>query len=95
MFDLSLERTKAGHGWPSGKDARVRDSLRLREDTTLLSCLRPSGLLTKSNSPNPNSLKQKEKTEQRDKYKAPLKFTSAQTFHKFHLVIYTATWPRY
>jgi hypothetical protein len=31
----------------SGKDARVRDSLRLREDTALLSCLRPSRRLAK------------------------------------------------
>jgi hypothetical protein len=61
MFDLSLERIKAGRGWSCGKDARVRDSLHLHEDTTLLSCLRPSGQLTESNSPNPNSLKQREK----------------------------------
>jgi hypothetical protein len=35
----SLGRIQAGHEWPSGKDARVRDSLRLREDTALLPCL--------------------------------------------------------
>jgi hypothetical protein len=38
---------RTGRRQPSGKDARVRDSLRLREDTTLLSCLRPSRRLAK------------------------------------------------
>jgi hypothetical protein len=66
-FDRSLERIEAARGWSCGKDARVRDSPRLREDTALLSCLRPSRLLTKSNYPNPNSLEQREKTEKRDK----------------------------
>jgi hypothetical protein len=38
---------RTGRRQPSGKDAGVRDSLRLREDTTLLSCLRPSRRLAK------------------------------------------------
>jgi hypothetical protein len=40
-------KIRTGRRQPSGKDAQVRDSLRLREDTTLLSCLRPSRLLAK------------------------------------------------
>jgi hypothetical protein len=35
-------RVRTGRRQPSEKDARARDSLRLREDTTLLSCLQPS-----------------------------------------------------
>jgi hypothetical protein len=61
MFCHSLERTKAGRGWSSGKDARVRDSLRLREDTTLLSFLRPSGLLTKNELSQPEFARAKGK----------------------------------
>jgi hypothetical protein len=38
---------RTGRRQPSGKDARVRDSLRLREDTTLLSRLQPSRQLAK------------------------------------------------
>jgi hypothetical protein len=55
----------------------------------------PAGCPRKMNSPNPNSPEQKEKTEQRNEKKAPLKFTIAQIIHKFHLFIYTAIWPRY
>jgi hypothetical protein len=66
-FNLSLERVQAGRRWPGGKDARARDSLRLHEDTALLSCLRPSRLLTKLNFPQPKLTQAKEKTEQRDK----------------------------
>jgi hypothetical protein len=40
---------------------QARDSVRLREDMALLSCLRPSELLVKSNLPNPNSPRQREK----------------------------------
>jgi hypothetical protein len=40
-------KIRTGCRQPSGKDARVRDSLRLREDTALLSCLRPSRRLAK------------------------------------------------
>jgi hypothetical protein len=40
-------KIRTGSRQLSGKDARVRDSLRLREDTTLLSCLRPSRRLAK------------------------------------------------
>jgi hypothetical protein len=60
-FDLGLERIQAGRRWPSRKDARARDSLRLREDTTLLSCLRPSGLLTKTELSQPEFAQAKEK----------------------------------
>jgi hypothetical protein len=44
---LASSKIQTRRGWPSGKDARARDSLRLHEDTTLLSCLRPSRLLAK------------------------------------------------
>jgi hypothetical protein len=40
-------KIRTGCRQPSGKDARVRDSLRLREDTALLSYLRPSRPLAK------------------------------------------------
>jgi hypothetical protein len=35
-------KVRTGRKQPSGKDARARDSLRLRKDTVLLSCLQPS-----------------------------------------------------
>jgi hypothetical protein len=38
---------RTGRRQPSGKDTRVRDSLRLREDTSILSRLRPSRRLAK------------------------------------------------
>jgi hypothetical protein len=44
---LASSKIRTGRRQPSGKDAQVRDSLRLREDTALLSCLRPSRLLAK------------------------------------------------
>jgi hypothetical protein len=66
-FDLGLERIQAGRGWPSGKDARARDSLCLREDTTLLSCLRPSGPPTKIELSQPEFAHAKEEREQHDK----------------------------
>jgi hypothetical protein len=40
-------KIRTGRRQPSGKDTRVRDSLRLRKDMALLSCLRPSRLLAK------------------------------------------------
>jgi hypothetical protein len=40
-------KIRTGRRQPSGKDARVRDSLRLCEDTTLHPCLRPSRRLAK------------------------------------------------
>jgi hypothetical protein len=40
-------KIRTGRRKLSGKDARVRDSLRLREDTALLSCLWPSRRLAK------------------------------------------------
>jgi hypothetical protein len=40
-------KIRTGRRQPGGKDARVRDSLRLREDTALLSCLRPRRPLAK------------------------------------------------
>jgi hypothetical protein len=40
-------KTGTGRRQPSGKDARARDSLRLREYTALLSCLQPSRPLAK------------------------------------------------
>jgi hypothetical protein len=57
---------------------QARDSLRLREDTALLSCLRPSGLLTKSKFPQPKLTQAKKEIEQRDKRKqqTPLRITS-------------------
>jgi hypothetical protein len=47
-LNLSLGQTQIEHGQPSGKDARVGDSLRLQQDTTLLPRLRTSGPLAKS-----------------------------------------------
>jgi hypothetical protein len=44
---LASSKIRTGRRQPSGKDAKVRDSLRLREDTSLLSCLRPSRRLAK------------------------------------------------
>jgi hypothetical protein len=44
---LASSKIRTGRRKPSGKDTRVRDSLHLREDTALLSCLRPSRLLAK------------------------------------------------
>jgi hypothetical protein len=44
---LASSKIRTGRRQPNGKDARVRDSLRLHEDTALLSCLRPSRLLAK------------------------------------------------
>jgi hypothetical protein len=66
-FDIVLEQIQVGRGWPRGKDVRARDSLHLREDTALLSCLRPSGLLTKIELSQPEFTQAKEETEQRDK----------------------------
>jgi hypothetical protein len=40
-------KIRTGRRQPSGKDARVRDSLRLHEDTALLSCPRPGRPLAK------------------------------------------------
>jgi hypothetical protein len=40
-------KIRTGRRQLSGKDARVRDSLRLREDMALLCCLRPSRRLAK------------------------------------------------
>jgi hypothetical protein len=47
-LNLSLGQTQIEHGQPSGQDARVRDSLRLQQDTALLPRLRTSGPLAKS-----------------------------------------------
>jgi hypothetical protein len=47
VFTSASSKIQTGRRQPSGKDAQVRDSLRLREDTTLLSCLRPSRPLAK------------------------------------------------
>jgi hypothetical protein len=53
---------------PSGKDARAEDSLRLREDMTLLPHLWTSGPLVESNLPSSNSRRQRKRTtEQCDK----------------------------
>jgi hypothetical protein len=47
VFTSASSKIRTGRRQPSGKDARARDSLRLREDTTLLSCLQPSRPLAK------------------------------------------------
>jgi hypothetical protein len=44
---LALRKIRTGRRQPSEKDAQARDSLRLHEDTALLSCLRPSRRLAK------------------------------------------------
>jgi hypothetical protein len=44
---LASSKIRTGRRRPSGKGAQARDSLCLREDTALLSCLRPSRLLAK------------------------------------------------
>jgi hypothetical protein len=48
---LASSKIQTGRGWPSGKDAQARDSLRLHGDTTLLSCLRTSRPLAKTELP--------------------------------------------
>jgi hypothetical protein len=47
-LNLSLGQVQIERGQPSGKDARVGDSLRLQQDTTLLPRLWTSGPLAKS-----------------------------------------------
>jgi hypothetical protein len=44
---LTLSKIRTRRRQPSGKDVQARDSLRLREDMALLSCLRPSRRLAK------------------------------------------------
>jgi hypothetical protein len=46
-LNLSLGQTQIEREHPSGKDARVGDSLCLQQDTALLPCLRTSGPLAK------------------------------------------------
>jgi hypothetical protein len=77
-----------GRGWPSGKDARARDSLRLHEDTALLFCLRPSRLLAKIELPKLEFTQAKEETKQRDK------ITNTIHFHKcLKQNVCLFTWP--
>jgi hypothetical protein len=67
-LDLSLGRIQAEREQPSGKDARAGDSLRLRQDTTLLPRLWTSGTLVKPNLSSSNSPRQRKRMmEQRDK----------------------------
>jgi hypothetical protein len=47
-LNLSLGEVQIERGQPSGKDARVGDSLRLQQNTTLLPRLWTSGPLVKS-----------------------------------------------
>jgi hypothetical protein len=47
-LNLSFGQFQIERGQPSGKDARVGNSLRLQQDTTLLPCLWTSGPLVKS-----------------------------------------------
>jgi hypothetical protein len=47
-LNLSLGQVQIERGQPSGKDARVGDSLRLQQDTALLPRLWTSGPLVKS-----------------------------------------------
>jgi hypothetical protein len=54
-------KIRIGHRQPSGKDARVRDSLRLREDTPFSLASGPACGSQKSNFPNSNLLRKKEK----------------------------------
>jgi hypothetical protein len=44
---LASSEVQTGRGQPSGKGAQARDSLRLHEDTALLSCPQPSRLFAK------------------------------------------------
>jgi hypothetical protein len=85
---LASSKIQTGRGWPSGKDARARDSLRLHEDTTLLFCLRPSRLLAKIKIPKLEFTQEKEETKQRDK------ITNTIRFHKcLKQNVFLFTWP--
>jgi hypothetical protein len=80
---------------PSGKDARARDSLSLREDMALLSRLRPSGLLVKRTS-------QPEFTQAKEKQNSATSEIRNTTYiykclniSKEYLFTYMATQPRF
>jgi hypothetical protein len=86
---LASSKIQTGRGWPSGKDARARDSLRLHEDMALLSCLRPSRLLAKIELPKLKFAQAKEETKQCDKT------TNTIRFHKcLKQNVCLFTWPR-
>jgi hypothetical protein len=86
---LASSKIQTERGRPSGKDARVRDSPRLHEDTTLLSRLRPSRLLAKIKLPKLEFTQAEEETKQRDK------ITNTIRFHKcLKQNVCLFTWPR-
>jgi hypothetical protein len=66
---LALSKIRTGRRQPGGKDAQARDSLRLCEDTTLLSCLRPSRRLAKIELPQLEFTQEEGETKQRNKIK--------------------------
>jgi hypothetical protein len=73
-------KTRTGRRQPSGKDARARDSPRLREDTTLLSCLQPSRPLAKIELPYLEFTQEEGETKKCNKVKnaIPLSQTSEE-----------------